>query len=106
MTYPELLDSVRFERLVAEGRSLAETDPPAASLVLSEALALWRGRAFEDFTYESFAQAEIARLEELRMEAVGARIDGDLDGEPQQRPRNPRLAPHEFFEGSRPTMRS
>lgn len=75
---PESLDSVRFERLVAEGRSLAETDPPAASLVLSEALAMWRGRAFEDFTYESFAQAEIARLEELRIEAVGARIDADL----------------------------
>lgn len=75
---PEAIDSVRFERLVAEGRSLAEIDPPAASLVLSEALAMWRGRAFEDFTYESFAQTEIARLEELRLEAVGARIDADL----------------------------
>ena len=75
---PEALDSVRFERLVAEGRSLLDTDPPAASLVLSEALAMWRGQPFEDFTYESFAQAEIARLNELRIEAVGARIDADL----------------------------
>ena len=75
---PEEIDAVRFERMVAEGRALADVDPPAASLVLGEALALWRGRAFEDFTYESFAQTEIARLEELRLEAVEARIDADL----------------------------
>ncbi len=75
---PDDIDAVRFERLVAEGRALTETDPGAASLVLGEALALWRGRAYEDFTYESFAQPEIARLEELRLEAVQARIDADL----------------------------
>ena len=75
---PEEIDAVRFERMVAEGRALADVDPPAASLVLGEALGLWRGRAFEDFTYESFAQTEIARLEELRLEAVEARIDADL----------------------------
>ncbi len=74
----ESLDSARFERLVVEGRALVETDPPAASIVLTEALALWQGRAFEDFTYEAFAQAEIARLEELRLEAVSARIEADL----------------------------
>ncbi|MFN3258911.1 MAG: extracellular solute-binding protein [Ilumatobacter sp.] len=75
---PESLDSARFERLVAEGRALIGTDPAAAAIVLSEGLALWRGRAFEDFTYEPFAQTEIARLEELRLEAVSARIDADL----------------------------
>jgi DNA-binding SARP family transcriptional activator len=78
-TGPDDIDAVRFERLVAEGRALADTDPAAASLVLGEALALWRGRAFEDFMYESFAQTEIARLEELRLEAVEARIDADLN---------------------------
>ena len=75
---PEQIDAVRFELMVAEGRALADIDPAAASLVLGEALALWRGRAFEEFTYESFAQTEIARLEELRIEAVEARIDADL----------------------------
>ena len=75
---PEEIDAVRFERLVVEGRSLVDTDPAAASLVLGEALSLWRGRAYEDFTYESFVQTEISRLEELRLEAVGARIDADL----------------------------
>lgn len=76
---PESIDSYRCERLVAEGRALAGVDPAAASLVLGESLALWRGRAFDEFTYERFAQAEIARLEELRLEAVELRIDADLE---------------------------
>ena len=74
----EQIDSVRFEKMVGEGRALADVDPAAASLVLGESLALWRGRAFEEFTYESFAQAEIARLEGLRLEAVELRLDADL----------------------------
>ena len=72
------VDALQFEQMAAEGRALAETDPAAASLVLSEALALWRGHAYEDFMYEAFASAEIARLEELRLETVEARIDADL----------------------------
>ena len=65
-------------RWCSRDAALADVDPPAASLVLGEALALWRGRAFEDFTYEAFAHAEIARLEELRLEAVELRVDADL----------------------------
>ncbi len=71
-------DAGRFEALALEGRSLLETDPGAASLVLSEGLALWRGHAYEEFTYEPFATAEIERLEELRLAAVEDRIDADL----------------------------
>ncbi len=74
----EQIDSLRFEQMVAEGRALADVDPAAASLVLGESLALWRGKAYEEFTYESFAQAEIARLEGLRLEAVELRLDADL----------------------------
>ena len=74
----EDLDSVRFERLVHEGRDLLGVDPGAAAVVLGEALALWRGRPYEDFTYESFAQAEILRLDELRLEGVELRIEADL----------------------------
>ena len=75
---PDAIDAVRFERLVGRGRAVVGTDPAAASLMLSEALALWRGRAYEEFTYESFAQAEIARLEGLRLEAIEVRVDADL----------------------------
>jgi len=72
------VDAWRFEQLAAEGRGLLDADPPAASLVLQEALALWRGHALEEFTYESFAQAEVARLEEMRLAAVEDRILADL----------------------------
>ena len=43
--------------------------PIAAAGTLDEALALWRGPALADFTYASFAQPEIARLDELRLAA-------------------------------------
>src|SRR4051812_14184232 len=75
---PSDVDAVRFERMVSEGRALADVDPAAASIVLGDALAMWRGHPFEDFTYETFAQDEIARLEELRLEAVELRVDADL----------------------------
>ena len=72
------VDALRFEKLTTEGRQLVHGDPEAAAAILREALALWRGYAYEEFTYESFAQQEITRLNELRLEAVGARIDADL----------------------------
>ena len=74
----DAIDSVRFEKLVAEGKALAETDPAAASLVLGEALAMWPGKPYEEFAYDSFFQDEITRLEAIRLEAVEVRIDADL----------------------------
>lgn len=75
---PDQVDARRFERLLGEGRALLEGDPRAASLVLGEALALWRGTPLEDFTYDEFAQNEIARLAGLRVETVEERIEADL----------------------------
>ena len=76
---PDELDLHRFERLVDEGRSLLARGLAAdASERLRDALALWRGPALADFAYESFAQAAIARLEEIRLAAVELRIDADL----------------------------
>src|SRR5262245_32659285 len=76
---PDELDLHRFERLVAEGRSLLARGLAAdASERLRDALSLWRGPALADFAYESFAQAAIARLEEIRLAAVELRIDADL----------------------------
>src|SRR5215831_2014615 len=63
----ERIDMRRFERLVGEGRrALAEGTPGRAAADLREALALWRGTPLADVSDQSFAQAEIARLEELR----------------------------------------
>jgi len=76
---PGELDVDRFQRLLEEGRRLlAAGEPEHARTVLREALALWRGAPLADFTYDSFAQSEIARLDELRLDAVEERIDADL----------------------------
>jgi YVTN family beta-propeller protein len=45
----------------------------------AEALALFRGEPLSDFAYEPFAQAEIARLEELRLGVLEERIEHDLE---------------------------
>jgi DNA-binding SARP family transcriptional activator len=71
-------DVGRFEQSVVEARVMADTDPAGASLMLRAALAMWRGHAYEEFAYESWAQSEIARLEERRLEAIEGRIDADL----------------------------
>ena len=79
---PQCFDLHRFDELVAEAQGV---DPPIAARVLHEALVLWRGPPLADFSYEPWAQAEIHRLEELRLEALEQRIDADLalgrDGE-------------------------
>ena len=73
------VDSDRFEALVAEGRgALQAGDGRGAAELLRRALALWRGPPLADFAYERFAEAEIARLEEARLEALEDRIDADL----------------------------
>jgi DNA-binding SARP family transcriptional activator len=76
---PGQLDLQRFEGLVEGGRkALAEGDPATAADSYREALVLWRGPPLADLAYESFAQTEIARLEELRMAALEQRIEADL----------------------------
>jgi DNA-binding SARP family transcriptional activator len=76
---PDELDLHRFERLVDEGRGLLARGLAAdASARLGDALSLWRGPALAHVAYESFAQAAIARLEEMRLAAVELRIDADL----------------------------
>jgi predicted ATPase/DNA-binding SARP family transcriptional activator len=76
---PDELDLRRFERLLAEGRQArAQGDPERASAILHDALVLWRGPALAEFASEPFAQAEIGRLEDLRLVAVEERIEADL----------------------------
>jgi YVTN family beta-propeller protein len=76
---PGQLDADEFERLASEGHAaLSDGDPTAAAGCLRAALELWRGPPLADFTYESFAQAEIARLQEARLVALEDRVDADL----------------------------
>jgi DNA-binding SARP family transcriptional activator len=76
---PEQLDLHRFERLLGDGRKLlAHGDADGAAETLRAALALWRGAPLADVASEPFAQREIARLEDLRLAALEARIEADL----------------------------
>jgi len=69
------LDALRFERLATE----AATAPSARVLELSdESLALWRGPAYADFADEPWAEAECARLTELRLAVVEQRAQARL----------------------------
>ena len=75
----EELDSRRFEQLVAAGRELLEADDARGAVrVLDEALGLWRGEALGDFRFDSFAQDEIRRLDELRATAEADRSEAEL----------------------------
>ena len=76
---PEQLDLGRFERLLVDGRELlASGEPDRAANALRAALGLWHGPPLSDVAFEPFAQAEIARLEELRLAALEERIEADL----------------------------
>jgi DNA-binding SARP family transcriptional activator len=73
------LDADRFARICKKGRaSLAGGDPAGASEQLQEALACWRGQPLAEFTYETFAQSEIERLEEAKIAAIEDRVEADL----------------------------
>jgi DNA-binding SARP family transcriptional activator/ABC-type branched-subunit amino acid transport system substrate-binding protein len=76
---PGQLDADRFQSLLEDARrALARGEPSAATKNAEEALALWRGPALSDFAYESFAQAEIARLDELHLSAREEWIEAEL----------------------------
>jgi DNA-binding SARP family transcriptional activator len=73
---PEAIDLRRFERLLREAEPLPARERGEA---LREALALWRGPALADLVQEPALQAEIGRLEELRLVTLERRIDADLE---------------------------
>jgi predicted ATPase/DNA-binding SARP family transcriptional activator len=75
----DALDARRFERLLQRAReALAGGDPQSARDGLDAALTLWHGPALADHRFEAFAQPEIGRLEELRMEAIEERMAAEL----------------------------
>jgi DNA-binding NarL/FixJ family response regulator/DNA-binding SARP family transcriptional activator len=76
---PGLLDVDRMRNLVATAREhMANGRSDAASGLLQEALAVWRGPTLAGLTLESSARDEVAQLDELRLTALMDRIDCDL----------------------------
>jgi predicted ATPase/DNA-binding SARP family transcriptional activator len=68
------LDATRFERLLTEARQLK--DEPAVVLErLDRALALWRGRAYQELGDRPAIAPEATRLDELRADAAELRAD-------------------------------
>lgn len=72
---PGELDLTRFDELVTAGCNAARHHQHGvAAWRFGQALALWRGRPFEDVTLHHDTQATIARLDEMRLKAVEGRI--------------------------------
>ena len=72
----DAIDAQRFESLLRQAQQKRSEEAPSdARRLLDEAVGLWRGSPLADVAFESFAQAEIARLEELRLVALEDRID-------------------------------
>jgi DNA-binding SARP family transcriptional activator len=77
--FPAELDAAQFEQLIFEGRdALAAGAAADAVQLLDQAMTLWRGPPLADFRYEPFAQAEIARLEELQLACLEERNEAHL----------------------------
>jgi DNA-binding SARP family transcriptional activator/WD40 repeat protein len=73
------LDSALFEQLLERGRdALAAADAQTAAELLERADSLWRGAPYADVAFEDVTQAEIRRLEELRVAARIERLDAEL----------------------------
>jgi DNA-binding SARP family transcriptional activator len=73
------IDGSRCERLYDRARAaLAAGDARGAVELLREAELLWRGPPLADFTYEPFAQAAVAQLEELRVTCREELVDAEL----------------------------
>ena len=78
---PQAIDFRCFEELLRRARvALGRDDVERAAADLQTALALWRGEALADYRFDEFAQREIARLDELRMEAIEERLAAELAG--------------------------
>jgi DNA-binding SARP family transcriptional activator/tetratricopeptide (TPR) repeat protein len=75
----EMVDAARFEQLVMAGRDALTTGGPAAAAAkLTDALALWRGDAYSEFTDVPALRAEATRLHGLRLAAIEDRVDAEL----------------------------
>jgi DNA-binding SARP family transcriptional activator len=73
---PGELDLDRFRVLVESARKAQGNDRADK---LRHALALWRGPALADFTFEAFAQPHIVHLEELRLTTLEERVEAELE---------------------------
>ncbi len=72
---PEAVDMIRFEGLV---QAAAGVGPAEQLRLASAALDLWRGPALSEAADDDFAQGDITRLDELRVQAFELRAAAQL----------------------------
>ncbi len=73
------LDAERFETIAALGAThLVSGDASAALYAFDEALALWRGRAFEGYETDEWARPTAVRLENIRTTVDERRVEALL----------------------------
>jgi DNA-binding SARP family transcriptional activator len=78
-TRADEVDADAFARHVDAGRTALEAgDTAEAEASFATGLALWRGTPLHDVAYESFAQGEVARLEEERLVCVESLYEARL----------------------------
>jgi DNA-binding SARP family transcriptional activator len=76
---PGELDLDRFDALLSAARQASRAGSAAdAAGLLRDALALWRGQPLAGIPSELLAGREVPRLEEMRLQALEARIDVDV----------------------------
>jgi DNA-binding SARP family transcriptional activator/WD40 repeat protein len=74
------VDADRFLTMTESGkRQFDDGDAVAAVATLRDALELWRGEAYQEFTDEEWARPEILRLAELRVLAEVTVVDAQLE---------------------------
>ncbi|MFD9072720.1 AfsR/SARP family transcriptional regulator, partial [Streptomyces lasiicapitis] len=74
----DAVDAGRFTLLLERARATAD-GPRAKAQLLRDALNLWRGEAFADFTEAPFARGAIGRLEEARLTAWEEQAEARLE---------------------------
>ena len=76
---PSTVDSLQFGTASSEVRDLLTTGHASSAVRRADsALALWRGRPYGQFADEEWAQAAVARLDEMRAQLQEQRLSGLL----------------------------
>ncbi len=74
----DIIEAVSFEDLCQSAGRLIDSDPRAAVDLFAEALAKWRGRAYEGFEDIPSLALEAQRLEGIRLEALESQVETKL----------------------------
>ncbi|GAA2059813.1 hypothetical protein GCM10009757_41500 [Streptomyces cheonanensis] len=76
---PDAVDLYRFQRVVEEGRArLADESPQEASVLLRDALDLWRGPALADLVEAGISWPELTAVQNSRLDVMEDYFDAEL----------------------------